>query len=73
MSIGSTVGGVAPSESLARASGLEKEAVLLDAYDGNRELWPVGSYPRGGCGEDKERIGLAGGVREYGCGEGGRC
>ena len=29
--IGSTVGGVAPSESLARASGLEKEAVLFDA------------------------------------------
>ena len=66
MLIGSTVGGVAPSESLARASGLENEAVRFEAYDGNREPCPVGSYPRGGCGEDKERIGLAGGVREYG-------
>lgn len=69
--MGSEVGVVAPSESLGRASGLENE-VRLDESKGIRELWLVGSYPRGGCGVDKERIGLVGGVREFGCGEPGR-
>ena len=72
MFIGSEVGVVAPSESLGRASGLENEEVRFDEIEGIREFWLVGSYPRGGCGEDNERIGLAGGVREYGWGEPGR-
>ena len=65
--MGSEVGVVAPvSSPLGRARGLEKDEVRFDVTDGIRELWLVGSYPRGGCcrGEDNERIGLVGGVRE---------
>jgi hypothetical protein len=62
--MGSEVGVDAPSESGPRASGLEKEDVRFDEDEGIREPCPVGSYPRGGCGVDCKRIGLAGGVRE---------
>lgn len=63
--MGSEVGVDAPSDSVPRASGLEKEDVRLDENEDIREPWPVGSYPRGGCcGVDCRRMGLAGGVRE---------
>ena len=62
--MGSEVGVDAPSDSGPLASGLEKEDVRFDEDEGIRELCPVGSYPRGGCGVDCKRIGLAGGVRE---------
>jgi hypothetical protein len=67
MLMGSVVGVVAPSElreSLGRARGLEKEDFRFEVKDVTREFWPVGSYPRGGCGVVMERMGLAGGVRE---------
>jgi hypothetical protein len=38
MSMGSEVGGVAPSESLARASGLENDDVRFDVKEGIREF-----------------------------------
>ena len=46
--MGSEVGVDAPSDSVPRASGLEKEDVRFDEDEGIREPCPVGSYPRGG-------------------------